>query len=232
MGLSRMIGSITGANRQAATNRLIHEMDPGPQPGIPDFINQIDPNTGYLKGPYTVTDVNDDAYNQILADYRAKAFLPENERSAFAKVLEEKANQEEAQNLQSTLAQNLARQAEAKQNLAMRGGVSRGMAERLSQVGMKDTNAALQGVRAKAANQRLDIVGQDLSSRQQLMDRLAGMEAGNRGYLDTRQQYNIGNALAEIQNKRGYDMDKYANQMNAWAAAKQGQATLASGGKK
>jgi hypothetical protein len=121
----------------------------------------------------------------------------------------------EKQGLEQVAAGDLAAQqaagagATARSSLAMRGGLTGGSAERLAKAQMDRQMGAVQDVARQGIGQRADI----------------GLETENR--RGTTEKYNIEQALGERKAQDEYNQQKYAQDMQAWAAAKQGQATLA-----
>lgn len=118
---------------------------------------------------------------------------------------------------QQAAADSAARQAssgnaQAFSNLAMRGGISSGARERLAQSGTRGLNAARQGVQRAGEQNRLAIQGQGAE--------MAAKE----------QMFNIQNSLAEQQNIRNLEQQKYQEKMKALAAQRTADAIEKSGG--
>lgn len=107
----------------------------------------------------------------------------------------------------------LGQRAAAESALAMRGGLSGGARERLAREGARNTNLQQQGVRMQSNLNRLGIESDAFEKNQ----------AAN--------QFNIQTQMRDLQNKNLLNANNYNEQMRAWAAGKQAQATAASGKK-
>jgi hypothetical protein len=101
---------------------------------------------------------------------------------------------------------------------------------------------AAQNLRRQGAMDRANIDIQDNEQKMGMLKSLPGMELQaldpqfkNRDFNNQTSQYNIGNALSEIDKKRGADMEAYLEQLRQWGAQKTGDAQSAAaskGGKK
>lgn len=246
---------VSGYMKDQKNAKLIASFDPGARPGEPgsmqDFQSLIDPNTGMLFSQYQVGDEYDQPVNDVLAKYREQALLPEDQQSSWAKVMTQQlqgqkdllaTNQQHG--LEDTVRQGATQAAQARSAIAARTGISNAVLNRANISSSRDLGNQLQSQRASNLTDTtnlnlkgLDITAQDLQNRQNMLGQLGNLEMTNRNTLTGREQFNIGNTLTENENKRNYDMQKYAADiqkyqadMSGWAAGKQAQATAASGG--
>ncbi len=121
--------------------------------------------------------------------------------------------------------------AAARANLAMKGGLSGGAAERLARGGAGDLNAARQGVMNQGANQRLQLGIQDESNKNQLLGQAVGANQAQNAQNIGIGQFNAQNTLAENNANNAFQMSKYQEQMKAFGAGKSANA-MANSGKK
>lgn len=116
--------------------------------------------------------------------------------------------------------QSMGEAAQAKNALAMKGGLSSGAAERIN-TGMGSAAMEMgQGARQGYAKNMASIGMEDEGNRQKMLQGAAGIEAQGLGRV---QGQNIA--------KNAYNAKKYGDQMSAWAGGKQAQATQNAGKK-
>lgn len=135
-----------------------------------------------------------------------------------------------------TQARSGARTAEA--DLASKGGLSSGARERIARSGGRDLLAVGQDVARTGNLNRMQIGMNDEQNRITQLGMLPGME--NTAYQDAMQKENtwdtarkadIDAATQENVRRQGYNTNVYNQQMQAWAANRQAQATENSGKK-
>lgn len=97
--------------------------------------------------------------------------------SPWARMMREKTDMEQGKALSSAGAQAAGATSGAMSNLAMRGGLSRGAAERLARGGMRDMAQARQEIYGRGAGQRLDIGIEDEKQRLAALGALPGLQA-------------------------------------------------------
>lgn len=123
-------------------------------------------------------------------------------------------------------------EAQARTNLAMKGGMDSGAAERIaknSQTNALDlTQQAEAGGNANAAGIRMKDEDQRLAG----LDNAAGMNMNAAQAMFGMKNANLKNVVGETDRRNAYNMNNYNQQMAAWGAGKQAQATEKSGGKK
>jgi hypothetical protein len=129
----------------------------------------------------------------------------------------------------------------------MRGGLSGGAAERLAGQSARDIAMRRHEVNRQAINNRLGIGMEDERQKTGLLSQLPGMDLGfgnfdlankqgatttalqNNQLSQAQQQFNIGNALRDMQGQNAYNANSYNADMSAWGAGKQAEATLNAG---
>lgn len=223
-----MAGKGTG-NFQIDPN-LIPGMTPGVNKGIPGYEmapvgpdgrplrpkweSMIDPSTGLLREPYQLTD----AYNTgALEQLREEGLRDPGEASRWRQLQDAQIANVGAQAQGQTQA--------AMNQLAMRGGLRSGAAERLAGRGAQNALTAQQ-----QARQGADIADERM--------RLQGLGSLNQAELQAAQQAqgiqgkNIDAALQDTLQKRYADLEAYKEQLRAWGSEKAAAATPSGGGKK
>ena len=118
--------------------------------------------------------------------------------------------------------------AQAQSQLAMRGGLRSGARERIATSGARDALRARQEVAGQAMLQRADIGSQDAANRQQALQNFVGMGADieqfNVGQRTAADQFNIGTRLAELSERRSFELGAYEQEVEKWAAEKKAEA--------
>lgn len=199
----------------------------------PEYFSMIDPTTGMLYSQYQVKPETLDASK--LEGYQAlKERALGTGPSKWANLMLDKQKQEELAGRDLATRQAMSGAAQARSQLAMRGGLRGGARERLASQSMRDALAARQDVSKQGIGSRFGILTEDESQRMKLLPQFSeaegqlsryNLELGNRA-----QQSNIEAALKEKQMKDAMAMDKYKEQMRAWAAEKEAEATRNQGG--
>ncbi len=167
--------------------------------------------------------------------------------SAWAGLAEQQQGLQAREGRQRAEQEGASQAAQAQSQLAMRGGLSGGAAERLAGQSARDIAMRRHGINRQAMNNRLGISMQDEQNKLGLLSQLPGQELGygqfdlankqgavnvagqNRNAEMQRNQFNIANTLGQMQNQNAYNADLYRSEMGAWGAGKQAEATLNSG---
>lgn len=139
------------------------------------------------------------------------------------------------QGMQDTLAKNVnAGQAQALNNMAMRGGVSQGARAMMGMNAAKDQMMQNQNLLRQGAQDRAGIQAQDAQTKQNMLSQLPGMELQALNpqfqYMQMQNQanqFNAQNALNQLGAQNAFNMDKYKTGMSAWGANQQANAQLA-----
>lgn len=208
-------------------------------PQAPQFQSLRDQKSGLLANPNLRVNAGPDITmnTQGLEAIRNRALGQG--PSAWAQMAQQK-NASDIANQRSAAAANLnSAQAQARSQLASRGGLRGGAAERLALGGQTNLMTQRQNLGNQQNLNNLNIGMQDEAQKTQLLQQLPGMEVqalqpqilNRQASLDT-QKYNIGNAL---QDKYAEDQAKqtaYQQQMQSWAAQNQANAIMGAGGGK
>ena len=115
--------------------------------------------------------------------------------------------------------------AQAQGNLAMRGGLRSGSAERLAQQSQLNQLMGGQRLGAEFAQRGMAYDIQDEMNRQQLLKAMPQMDLAQAQFQSGQKQFNIQSALAEKQAERDAAMEKYRQEMSAWSAEQTARAT-------
>jgi hypothetical protein len=204
---------------------------PGPakKPVSPKYENIRDPRTGQLKAGFALqagpaVQLNTQAIDELRKQALAK------ESPWLAQQLE--ANQLAGQRQVDRAAKMAATGAAAGQaQLARRGGLSSGSAERMAMQAEENRALAQQEAFGQADLNRLNLMVGDAQSQRGLLQNIPGMELAQgqfgqaeRAYNTGVNQFNLQNTLQEIQNKRGFDIKKYEEAMRDFAAERSAKA--------
>lgn len=126
----------------------------------------------------------------------------------------------------------------AEADLASKGGLSSGARERIARGGAKDLLAVGQDVARSGNLNRMQIGINDEQNKITQLSMLPGMESSAFGdtlkkesMWDQARQQDIQRAVEENNRRNQYNQNVYQQQMNAWAANRQAQATENSGKK-
>lgn len=139
------------------------------------------------------------------------------EESPWYKMALEKQGAEQARLMDQAARQQAGSLAGARTQLAMRGGLRGGTAERLAMAGSENLANLMQQQRMAGAIERgqLGMQGADLASR------LAQLNAQT---MTDAQARNIYAGMGELDKQRAYNLAKYQEEMKGYAAEKTGQA--------
>lgn len=146
------------------------------------------------------------------------------EESPWFKMALEKQGAEQARMLGQTQQQQAGQLAQARSNMAMRGGLRGGAAERMATAGAESGLMAAQNVRGAGAVERgqLGMQGSDLASR------LAQFNVGQQTDID---KTNLQTQLMDLAARENRKLQQYGEQMKGYAAERTSQG-IGSGGKK
>lgn len=139
------------------------------------------------------------------------------EESPWYKMALQKQGLEEANLMNQAAAQQAGALAGSRSQLAMRGGLRGGSAERLAMSGAENLASTMQKQRMAGALERsnLGMQSADLASK---------LAQANAQTLTEAQARNIGAGISELDKQRAYELAKYQEQMKGYAAEKTGQA--------
>lgn len=212
------------------------------QPGRPDYFNPLynpdgTPKAGTEMGPEIQAMLDKiELDSRGMDKYRSEALR--SGPSAWAKLATGAQRGEEAAARDAAAQTAASATAGAKSNLAQRGGLTSGAAERLEAGGARnylDMNSAI----GRAGNQnRLQIGINDEQNRMTQLGALPGMELAQlepefqkTQLMGQANQFDLTNTAKNAEAQNAFDMNAYTEQMKAWAANKQADATANSGKK-
>lgn len=191
----------------------------GRVPQSPAYNTLIDQNTGLIRGK-AISEFNPDMRG--MEAYRERA-LGSGE-SSWAKLAKEAQALEEQKAKQAVQEQGASAGAQARSQLAMRGGLSSGAAERMAKSQSREGMRSLQNVGMQGQQARASINLQDEQARNQFIQQLPGMENDLAQRKTATQQWNTQQALNENMLSNARNLNQYNEQMKLYAAAQQGNA--------
>lgn len=152
----------------------------------------------------------------------------------MAKAQMEQAKVMQSQGLDQATANAAGAAAQARTQLAMRGGASSGARASLARQNMKDILAARQGVNSQYTSGMANIGSEDAARKMNLIKDFGQAEgslaAGNVDIQNREAEFNKQLQGMGIQNANQYRMDAYTSELDKWGAGKQADATRNSGG--
>lgn len=192
-------------------SRYSYPLDASGRPIMPEFQTIADPSTGLLKSQYQLqNNLNTDALNQL----QSEAMRPAGQMSKWGQMALAQAQDQNA-------AQAAGQTAQARNNLAMSGGLRTGARERLAGMG---ANSQLMGNQAALRN----VQTQDEQNRMNLLQQMPAMQQQAAQYGSDIQNKNIGNTLNELLQSRLATQNQYNEAMKGWAAINTAAATPSS----
>jgi hypothetical protein len=120
---------------------------------------------------------------------------------------------------------------QARSNLAMKGGLDSGAAERIAKQSMGNALDLTQQAEAGGNQNAMGIRMQDEDRRMAGLESAQGMNANNAQGLFGMRNQNMQNLIGENTRRNAFNMNSYNQQMAAWGAGKQADATANSGKK-
>ena len=114
----------------------------------------------------------------------------------------------------------------AQAQLAMRGGLRGGAAERLAGAGQKNLLAALQGVRQAGMQARAGIGTEEASRKLGILQAMPGMETQAATYRTGVEQFNLGNIMQERARQEQANLAAWQERQKMRAAEMQSKAML------
>lgn len=120
---------------------------------------------------------------------------------------------------------------QARSNLAMKGGLDSGAAERITKNSQGNALDLTQQAEAGGNQNAMNIRMQDENQRLAGLNNAAGMNAQSAQGLFGMRNQNMQNMIGENTRRNAFNMNNYNQQMAAWGAGKQADATANSGKK-
>jgi len=211
----------SGISQSAWNSMGSVEQESGIKP--PDF-ESIRNSDGTLKAGMKYDPYAGEAQQALKAQAFAQGDSP------WARMQLQKLNTEQGFARDLAAKQALQSTAAGQAELARFGGLGGGARERLAAGGAKNLLMANQDINRQGLMGRMGIGEQDIAMKNDLLGKFATGEA-------QAQQGNIGLLTGDIANKQAFDINRYNEQMRAWAANKSANAQAAAansggGGKK
>lgn len=188
-------------------------MDAQGRPMAPQFNTVGDSQTGLLQSPYNIQSQLDmRGVNAV----RGEALRDPGTMSKWGQMALSQGRDQAA-------AQAAGQTAQARNQLAMQGGLRSGARERLASQGMQQQ---LRSGQSQLGNIQM----QDEQNRQKWLGMLPGVDLQTAQYQTGVQDKNISRALTEINAGRAMQQQQYNEGMRAWGADKTAQAAAKAGG--
>ena len=181
---------------------------------LPEYDSLLNED-GTLKDEYVLTSDYDPTYLNDLANF-ARSTDP----SAWLQLTQDKINLEGAQARDDITEQRLGQLMQARENLAMRGGLRGGAAERLEGMGMEQAMMENQRLARSIQDQLLDASIAEETAKIDLRSQLPGMELRRAGFDAEVNRYNINNAFEEARLAYQFELDRL-NKLNEILATQQ-----------
>lgn len=220
-------------DQQNVLNMQLQGLNPDGSPIKADWESIVDPATGKLKDEYqlkldTLDPSTLQGYNMI------KNLATQEGPSKSAQYQTQQAGLLKQNAIDAATQQSAGAQADARSQLAMRGGMASGSRERMAQTGARDLMGSKQAAYRQNTGNILDILKSDEDAKRQALSQYAtaeGQIAGsNLDIKNKASQFNTTSMLSEEDKKRTADMESYKAALDKWSANKQAEATRNSGG--
>jgi len=203
-----------------------YSADMGGQPAALDYTSVYDPATMAMLPEFEKKmAASEGGFNQFRQEALRKG------PSSWANLAKTKLAMDALEEREKGARTVAAGKAEAMNELAMRGGLSSGARERLAESGAKNLLDMTQNVNRQGKSNALNIGIQDEQNRIQQLSALPGVENQRVSAWQNVRSQDLGNLLKENENRNQFNQNKYNQQMSAWAAGKQAEATANSGKK-
>jgi hypothetical protein len=158
--------------------------------------------------------------------------------SAWATLAGEQQNQLMQEALDQQRSGSMAGESQAMNQLEQTGGLSSGARERAVEAGQRGLASSTQGIEQQNENNQLQIGVNDAQQRMQELGMLPGIEAQGlapqfqeESIWQNAAQNNVNNTMMENSAVNSWNQNLYNQQMQAWAANQQANATANSGKK-
>jgi hypothetical protein len=223
----------------------------GVMPTRPDFNNWIDSN-GHLQSMYSLGPTQAlPSYDQVTMDPTALNQIKEQafnkDASAWAQLQNNQQRMDEQNKIDQLTKQTSSANAQGLAQLMSSGGAGSGSRERLAASNAKNAMFNRNALTRGGMSDRLNIGLADQGQKADLLKAIPGFEgqvadlklknnafdADNQKFniqMNTdRDKFNLTNALKGLEAQNNYNSNVYSEQMKAWAANKQADATANSG---
>jgi len=201
------------------------------KPMSPEFLSMIDPDTGRLKEAYELK-------GEEIDPTKIGGYAEFQELATGDGLTKGAGEAQEMLDLKTRFARDQASadaggaRADAMSNLSMRGGMSSGARERIN-TGINPLQSRQDARRSQLLG-TADIGMRSAESREGALKQFTGMGADLEQFnMNTRnqsQEYNINQALREMDAERNFAMDNYKEHSTQWAAKKKAEGQRSGGG--
>lgn len=199
--------------------------NPADAPEMPAYQAVYDPATMSLLPSYEQqVAANDQGYQQMRKEALRRG------PSAWAGLAKTQQAAEAKQQRENAIKASAGQAGQGMDMLAMRGGLSSGARERLAESGGTNALNMQQGINRQEGLNNLQVGLNDEQQRMQNLSALPGAENQRVNAWEGVKSKDLASVVAENQNRSQYNQHKYDQQMAAWAAAQQANATEHSGG--
>jgi hypothetical protein len=202
----------------------------GTTPQSPGYNATYDPSTMAFAPELSQRLANINLNTQGLDQFRQEALRKG--PSVWANLANEQQYAQEGAQKDRAVAQSRAGVRTAEADLASKGGLSSGARERIARSGGRDLLAVGQDTARQGNLNRLQIGVNDEQNRISELGMLPGMETSafnsamqKEGAWDSARKQDIANSIEENNRRNQYNQNVYGQQMSAWAANRQAQAT-------
>lgn len=192
-------------------------------PGAPAFTPVYSSSMSMLPGYENYLNNNSQGYDA----FKALAMRPGASNWANLATTQQAMTAQDQMN--KAAAETGASTAAATNQLSMQGGLTSGARERAAESGQNQLASADQGIARQQGENNLQISMNDAQNQMSELGQLPGMEQSRAGAWEGVRQGDLANTMAENQSLNSFNQNAYGQQMQAWAAGKQAQATSESG---
>lgn len=212
-------GQLTSAAGDRPGIALIQQTSAEKKAGVvpPGYEGTRDVKTGKLLDEFKMDPYGGEALQKLKGQAFAEGLSP----WAQAQLQSQQMGEQDARGAAGR--QQMQAMSAAQGQLARTGGMTGGAAALLARQGSRDMLGANQQIARQGMGQRLGIEQQDIDRKNQLLGKFGDLETQASGQ-------NIDMASQDINRRALFDMERYRQQMQAWAAKESADATRASGG--
>lgn len=218
--------ALSAYNAQKAGIMAQSGFNPDGSPIAPELISLIDEETGQLKDAYQLEASLLDP-ETIRGFQKFEEFATGVGPSAHATAAQEQLDLQTAFERDRASAEAAGQAAQARSALAMRGGLSSGARERLGAQSMENALLGRQQARQAQLMGTADIMSQDALSRQNALQSFTGLSSDLAQFNSQQEmaanEFNIQQALLEINAERKHEFDTFAKEQEKFAAERKAQ---------
>lgn len=241
-GVGAMTGSGEGSSAASAGGDYWTNLKQDPNysdmPDRPSFIQDYDPNSMSLFNMEApgINAIDTSGINDAMSAYRQNALRTG--PSQWANLATKESNLEQKQAQDQAMDNARGQTATARADLAMHGGLDSGARERLARSGQTAAIDASQKIAGQGIQNRMQIGMNDEQNRISQLGALPGMEVQalapqfqKQNMLNQAMGTDVAHEIGENEAQNLFNMQNYHEQMSAWGANRQANATENSGKK-